>query len=124
MRLRCFPTMLAIFAVMVIHSASDAHAVLVSSIPKENSTITSSPKKAVLRFDARIEKKVSQVKLFKETGGKVALKSPSGGAENELIVALPKLKPGKYRLEYKVLASDGHLTPGLIRFTISGAKSP
>jgi methionine-rich copper-binding protein CopC len=116
-----------IFAILMTPVIVSAHAVLVSSTPKDNAVIKSSPERIILRFDARIEKRVSKVTLLTYKGEKVKLKIPSGGytegRPNELIVPIPKLKPGGYRFEYRVLATDGHLTPGLIRFTISGGKS-
>lgn len=115
--------MLAVFA-----APAAAHAVLVSSTPKDNATVKVAPANVVLRFDARIEKPVTQVTLLDGKGKKVALTAPShgykAGAPNQLIVPMPKLKPGSYRLEYRVLATDGHLTPGLVRFTVAGGKAP
>ncbi len=117
-----------ILAVAGARSPASAHAVLVSSSPKDHAILKAPPQKVILRFDARIEKPVSQVTLHTDKGQQVALKTPKGGykagAADQLIVPLPQLKPGTYQLEYKVLATDGHLTPGAIRFTISGGKSP
>ena len=117
-----------LLAVLALPMEVQSHAVLVSSTPRDNSTVKSSPKRVVLNFDARIEKNVSRVSLSSTKGPKVALKMPdggyTGGKVNQLIVPMPLLKPGSYKLEYRVLASDGHLTPGLVRFTVSGGKSP
>ena len=60
-------------------------------------------------------------------GHKVALPAPppspgdDDGPGDRVTIALPAaaLKPGAYRLEYRVLAADGHATPGLLRFTVS-----
>lgn len=117
---------LVILALVFVYSAGYAHAVLVSSTPKNNATVKSSPAKVTLNFDSRIEKQLSQVVLRDKTSRKMPLKTPKGGYKagkiNQLIVPLPKLKSGTYRLEYRVLATDGHLTPGAIRFTVSGGK--
>lgn len=120
-------TAAVLLALLALPVAANAHAVLVSSTPKDKAVLKTAPKRVALRFDARIEKKVSQATLLTARGQKVTLTKPKGGyggASNELIVPLPSLKPGSYRLEYRVLATDGHLTPGLVRFTISGGKSP
>lgn len=117
--------LLTMVAVAAINIAVDAHAVLVSSVPKDQAVLKTPPKKAILNFNSRIEKKVTQVVLLKDRQ-KVKLPSEqhfSAGPANQLTIALPSLKPGSYRLEYKVLATDGHLTPGLIRFTISGGNT-
>ncbi len=39
-------------------------------------------------------------------------------APEVLVVSLPRLKSGAYALRYTVLATDGHTTPGILRFTI------
>lgn len=116
---------LLIIAAVAIYSPINAHAVLVSSTPKDQAVLKSPPKKVILNFNSRIEKKITQVVLL---NGKQKIKLPSDqryttGSPSQITIALPALKPGSYRLEYKVLATDGHLTPGLIRFTISGGKT-
>lgn len=119
---------LAALVLLACSLPATAHAVLVSSSPKNNATVKAAPKRVVLRFDARIEKPVTQVTLFDSKGKKVALPpAPNGysaGPANQLSVPMPSLKPGAYRLEYRVLATDGHLTPGLVRFTVAGGKAP
>lgn len=118
--------MRVIVAVIVLASlcaSAGAHAVLVSSAPKDHATVTVAPRQVVLRFDAKIEKRVTQVTLRDGRGHKVALPPPPkgymGGPANQLTVPMPKLKPGGYRLEYQVMATDGHITPGLVRFTVA-----
>jgi methionine-rich copper-binding protein CopC len=119
--------LLAVFVLVLAPVAAHAHAVLVSSIPKNNAVLHKSPAKVVLNFDSRIERSVSQVVVRDKAKRKVPLQKPRGGyvagKSNQLIVPLPTLKPGTYRLEYRVLATDGHMTPGAIQFTVSGGKS-
>ena len=99
-----------------------AHAVLVESSPRDNASVKESPKRVVLRFDAKIEKKVTQITLLDAKGDKVALPKPPhgyGGTPDQLVIPLPKLRPGAYQLRYQVMATDGHISPGLIRFTVA-----
>ena len=118
---------LAVVALAILSTAARAHAVLVASSPKDNSVVTIAPKSVMLKFDARIEKRVTQVTLLDAKGHKVALppapKGYRGGLPNQIIVPMPKLSAGAYRLEYQVMATDGHLAPGLIRFTIAPRKT-
>jgi copper transport protein len=104
-----------------------AHAVLVESSPKQDQTLKSTTTRAVLRFNARIEKKVTRVSLVDANGKKVKLPplpDDADGPEDRLIIALPAgLPPGSYRLEYTVLAADGHSSPGVLRFTIGGGAA-
>jgi copper transport protein len=98
-----------------------AHALLVGSTPKQDEVLKEAPAEVVLRFNARIEKSVSHVTLLGPGGEKVRLPplpEDKDGPPERLKIELPALKPGAYRLEYRVLASDGHATPGLLRFTV------
>jgi methionine-rich copper-binding protein CopC len=108
--------------------AAGAHAILVESSPTEGESCRAAPKEAVLRFNARIERKVARVTLLDGDGQRVALPPiPAGGkdaASDRLTVPLPALKPGSYRLEYRVLAADGHATPGLLRFSVAPPPHP
>ena len=119
--------LLILIAVTGTPLVAEAHALLVSSSPKDKAVLKAAPKQVVLRFDARIEKALAAVTLRL---GREAIELPkpahgyTGGKADELIIPMPALKPGSYRLEYRVMASDGHLTPGLIRFKISEGKKP
>src|SRR3982751_2403739 len=109
-------------ALLAVPRVARAHALLVESTPKQDEVVTEAPREVVLKFNARIEKKVSRVTLLDERGEKVKLPPPPDdgqGPAERLRVALPALKPGAYKLEFLVLASDGHATPGLLRFTVS-----
>lgn len=101
-----------------------AHAILVQSSPADHAVLKIAPKQVVLRFNGRIEKKVSELVVRDARGKKVATLTllPGIGSDSpdSLQAALPPLPPGQYRLEYRVLANDGHTTPGMIRFTIQG----
>jgi len=99
-----------------------AHAILVESTPKQGEVTKKAPTEVVLRFNARIEKAVSHVALLGPGGDKVKLPplpEDRDGPPDRLRIDLPALKPGEYKLEFRVLASDGHATPGLLRFTVS-----
>jgi len=127
MRPICLRITLAALLIAGMATVALAHAVLVSSTPEDGATIKAAPKQVVLKFNAKIDKKVTKVTLLDAKGHKIALVAPkngyTAGTPAELIVPVPALKPGSYRLEYEVMATDGHITPGLIRFTISGGKS-
>lgn len=117
---------LLIALVVITQAPAGAHAVLVSSSPKDNATLSESPKSVVLRFDAKIEKKVTHVTLLDGRRHKVALPAMANGymsgPADQLTIAMPELKPGSYRLQYQVMATDGHISPGLIRFTVAERK--
>jgi copper resistance protein C len=55
----------------------------------------------------------------------VTLALPPGGAEttpDRLTIPLEALSPGAYVLRYRVLAVDGHITEGALRFTVGAGR--
>lgn len=116
----------AILIAAVITTPANAHAVLKSSSPKNNAVLQTSPQRMVLQFDARIEKTVTQVTLLDGKSQQVPLHlTPNwytAGSPDQLIIPLPSLKPGNYQINYRIMATDGHITPGFIRFTVSERK--
>jgi methionine-rich copper-binding protein CopC len=98
-----------------------AHALLIHSSPPDLSVLKSAPSHVTLRFNGRIEKKVFQAVLLDSSGKKIAIPAQGDSkdsAADSLEVQLPPLPPGQYRLQYRVVAADGHTTPGMIRFSI------
>jgi methionine-rich copper-binding protein CopC len=103
------------------------HALLMESSPKQDEALKAPATQAVLRFDARIEKSVTRVRLVDGEGHKLqmpAMGEDKEGQEDRLTIPLPVLGAGAYQLQYTVLAADGHATPGILRFTIEAGVKP
>lgn len=96
-----------------------AHAVLVESDPVHGAVLDESPPRVLLRFNAAIEQAVTRVDLLDVNKASTPLRTVESSIDR-VIVALPRLSPGVYTVAYKVLARDGHVTEGFIRFTIRG----
>lgn len=113
------------FILFLAAATAHAHAILLESSPVDNAALRAAPREVVLRFNARIEKGVSRFTLLDEKKRRKLVlppqpKSGGTGAPDRIIIVLPDIGPGTYRLEYLVLATDGHATPGVIRFTVTG----
>ncbi len=95
-----------------------AHAVLVSSQPGENSTVTGSKLAVLLKYNSRIDPGHSTLTLLAPDGKieDVAIGSHSG--PDLLSATLTGLIKGNYVLRWQVLASDGHITRGEIPFQV------
>jgi methionine-rich copper-binding protein CopC len=101
-----------------------AHAVVIAASPEDGAILEKAPAEIVLRFNALIEISLSRVTLATFEGKSIPL--PEGWqhrqertTSNQLVVPLPPLGPGRYVLHFKVLATDGHATPGVLRFTVA-----
>jgi methionine-rich copper-binding protein CopC len=107
-----------------------AHAVVVASSPKDGAVLEQAPAEIELTFNSRIESALSRFSLTDEEGREIALPDVGQRQEeqkgaNRLVIQMPPLQPGHYALHYKVLATDGHSTLGILRFSIvPGAERP
>ena len=99
-----------------------AHAIVLESSPARDAQLTSAPERVVLRFNSKIEHGLSRATIEPAGGRPVALTTPAKAAErpapDRLVLPLRPLGPGTYVVRYRVLAADGHLTEGALRFTI------
>jgi copper resistance protein C len=97
-----------------------AHSLLLESAPAAGATLTSAPSTLMLRFNNRIEKPLSRVRLVDATGAKQALMlSPDAGGADRLLATVPPLQPGTWRVEWQVLSTDGHVVAGRFQFTVA-----
>ena len=96
-----------------------AHAILMDSTPKLNSVVKSPELNINLRFNVRIDGGRSRVRLVAPDGTTSTLTLASQSTPNTLQTHAAGLKPGAYKLEWQVLASDGHLSRGEIPFTVN-----
>ena len=95
-----------------------AHSILVESTPKHGATLTVAPQSLLLRFNAKIEPALTKVSLVNGTKQRTRLEVSTESTVDRIIVRVPPLEAGVYTVVYKVLAADGHVTQGSIRFTI------
>lgn len=114
--------LLALTLVSTGAGSAAAHALVTWSSLQDHPVPVRTPTDAVLRFNAGIELKFTQVLLVDAEGGERPLAFAPGPAPGELVVKLPPLAPGAYALRYKVLASDGHLTENVVRFRVSAPR--
>ncbi len=72
----------------------------------------------MLRFNNRIEKKLSKVRLVGRNGERVEVPVAVSGRADTLTGSLPALVPGAWRLEWQVLSTDGHVVTGAFSFRL------
>src|SRR6266496_2543628 len=78
------------------------------------------PARIYLRFNSKLEKRLSSVRLASADGRPVPLPvvASEGESLDRIVLPLGKLRPGGYVIRYKVLAVDGHITEGALRFSV------
>jgi len=95
-----------------------AHAVLVSSQPGANSTVSGPEIAVLLKYNSRVDMEHSTLTLLAPDGRveKVAIEGqPAPGLLSAKLTGLVK---GAYVLRWQVLAMDGHITRGIVPFQV------
>jgi copper resistance protein C len=95
-----------------------AHAVLVESKPKADATVAGPDVPIWLRFNVRVDGSRSRLHLLAADGTAATLDSVKQPTPDTLETHAVGLKPGAYRLQWQVLASDGHISRGEVHFTV------
>ena len=104
---------------------ASSHAIVLESSPSHEAVLPHAPSRITLRFNSRIEKRFTRVTLAVADRAPVAVAVPAGDAEatpDRLTIPLGPLGPGVYVLRYRVLAVDGHITEGALRFTVGNGR--
>ena len=101
-----------------------AHAIVLESVPAPGAVLARAPERVILRFNSKIEKRLTRVTLANSDGVSrlvsIASDGPGGDREpDRIVIPLPALPPGRFVIRYKVLSADGHITEGAVRFTVS-----
>ena len=98
-----------------------AHAFLDHATPAAGSTIHAPPSRVELSFTEELEPAFSTVRVLDQTNrrrdngdAKVDPRDPTA-----LQVSLPALAPGRYRVEWRVLSVDTHVSEGNFTFVIA-----
>lgn len=94
-----------------------AHAVIIDSVPAVDA-IVAPDSDVTLHFNSRIDHARSRLTLIAPDGKTSLLTITPDSAPDVVAAKLTGLAAGQYRLRWQVLAIDGHLTRGDIRFSV------
>ncbi len=97
---------------------AEGHAILKESRPSANSKIAGPDVPITLKYNVRVDAKLSKLRLLNPDNSTVDLKIEAQTAADTLNARASGLKPGAYRIRWQVLAPDGHITRGEIPFTV------
>ena len=102
-------------------TGAGAHAFLDRADPRVGSTIRTSPTQVRLWFTESLEPAFSSVQVVNETGQRVDKgdNQVDPATPNLLRISLPPLTSGTYKVIWRVLSVDSHVTEGDFTFRIS-----
>ena len=107
-------------ATLVLATANElrAHAILVETSPKTGATVNGPDVPVRLKFNVRIDGERSRITLVRPAGLAKQLPLDKQSSPDVLTTNATGLIPGKYKLQWQVLAADGHISRGEIPFTV------
>ncbi|HEY3254427.1 MAG TPA: copper resistance CopC family protein [Polyangiaceae bacterium] len=111
----------ALACALTLVSAAGAHAFLDHATPAVGSSVRNPPAQVKLWFTQRLEPAFSTVRVFDRSGKQVDKDDPQVDRSNATLlqVSLPKLAPGTYRVKWRVLSVDTHVTEGDFTFDVA-----
>jgi len=109
------------FLILVAASARlEAHAFLKNTDPGVGSTIRTSPGEVRIRFTENIEPAVSSIQVFDASGKEVDKRDLHLDRSDRALlhVSLPQLGVGTYKVVWRVVSVDTHVTSGNFTFRV------
>jgi methionine-rich copper-binding protein CopC len=117
---RWLSRLLAFASAMMFVSLAGAHAFLDHATPAVGSAVRASPAQVKLWFTQQLEPAFSTARVSDRSGKQVDKGDPQvDRADATLLrVSLPRLAPGTYRVTWRVLSVDTHVTEGDFTFDV------
>jgi methionine-rich copper-binding protein CopC len=104
----------------LLSGLAQAHAVLKKASPAAGAVLKQAPAEVRLTFNETIEPRFSQIDVATSKGGKVATGPLAVDPQDrkQILVSLPPLDPGRYKVKWRVLSVDSHKVQGEFTFEI------
>ena len=110
-----------IVSTLAAAGGASAHGFLERAEPRDGSTVHVAPREVTLAFTERLEPAYSSAHVIDESGQPVHRGESRVDRANPTIlrVAVRPLAPGAYRVRWRVLSVDAHITEGTVTFRVS-----
>jgi methionine-rich copper-binding protein CopC len=113
-------TFIVMLAALAFAGAALAHAFLDRAVPAVGSKVHGSPAEVRIVLSQTIEPMFSNLRVFDRSGKQVDRGDKQLDNEDKAVlkVSLPSLPPGVYRVVWRVLSTDTHVTEGDFTFEV------
>jgi len=107
-------------AALLPATRAGAHAFVDHAVPAVGSTVAAAPKQVQLFFTQELEPAFSGATIAKANGEPVATGPAAFDPRNKavMVLNLPPLAPGHYKVSWHVLSVDTHRTEGSFAFDV------
>ena len=111
---------LAIFLLLATALSAWAHAFVDHAEPAVGSQIHNAPALVKIWFTEKLEPALSKIQVFDTSGQEIDKHDVKIDQLNAalLTVSLPELKPGKYKVVWRAVSVDTHVTTGNFTFEL------
>lgn len=115
------PVIFLLFCLVAFGGQAFAHAQLKRAEPAVGGTVASPPKTVALTFTEGVEPGFCSVSLVGPDDRPVETGKPhlAPADGNTLVVDLPALAPGRYRVDWHAVSVDSHKTRGSFTFVVA-----
>jgi copper resistance protein C len=108
----------AVLALLLVGHLVEGHAILRETSPAAGSQVAGPDVPITLKFNVRIDATRSKLQLMTPDNKMLDLAVEKQTSPDTLTAKAIGLKAGDYRIAWQVLAPDGHITRGLVPFTV------
>jgi methionine-rich copper-binding protein CopC len=117
---RCTVAVLAMLSAAMPAGAASAHAFLDHAVPAVGSMVSVAPAEIRLFFSEAVEPSFSGIELTTADGTAITTGAATVDARDpmQLVLKVPPLLPGPYRVRWHVVSVDTHRTEGDFTFEI------
>lgn len=106
---------------LVVPRFAEGHAILKSSSPAANSSVAGPDIPIMLKYNSRVDAARSKIQLLRPDNSVTDLAVEKQTAPDTLSAKAKGLTSGSYKIQWQVLAPDGHITRGEVPFTVKGS---
>jgi len=99
----------------------EGHAILKESSPEANATVVGPDLPVVLKYNVRVDSTRSKIQLSRPDESVTELPLQKQVSPDTLSSNATGLTPGAYKLQWQVLAPDGHITRGVVPFSVKAS---
>jgi copper resistance protein C len=116
----CLRPFFVAIGLMVTAQGTWAHAFLDHAEPAVGGEVHGSPAAVKIWFTERLESALCKLQVFDEYGKEIDKRDQRADSGNGalLMVSLPSLKPGKYKVVWRAVSVDTHVTNGDFVFEV------
>jgi copper resistance protein C len=118
---RIIAGVVALAALLGAGNLIEGHAILKESSPAANTTVAGPDISITLKYNVRVDSARSKIQLSRPDESVTELPLAKQVSPDTLSSKATGLVPGAYKIQWQVLAPDGHITRGVVPFSVKAS---